>query len=134
MESPKVIVTNRTAFGGASTESIPLQTNRPNPLQEGSEVFLYRLSIPARFEAMLADAVVWMSSPAFIASLLGHAIASGFMSIGVVGFGLMIVCLPIFLWALYLKSNCDGYEEITGTRFVMVLAGVLLGCLPFFLS
>lgn len=132
-EQTKVLLQNRGAFGQVTTDSVGLQSNRPDPRRELSEVALYRLAFPARFEAAMADCVIWVSSPAFITSIVGHALVGGLVSFNAVSFVVIILTIPALLWGLWLKQNCDGFESITGIRVVLLLLGLLLGTLPFIL-
>jgi len=125
--SPRVQVKTSSPFGDR-VQDINVDSNKFSPIDDLRYTTLHRLSLPARFEHLVADVTLWISSTAFITSVVAHGVRIGLLSTGVVGVLIFAMLIPVLLWAIWLNATVDSsFKALTGIRVLLVLIGLIVG-------
>jgi len=125
--SPRVQVKTSSPFG-ERIQDVNVDSNKFNPIDDLRYVTLHRLSLPARFEHLVADVVLWVSSTSFLTSLVAHGVSIGLLSTGVVGVLSLAILIPVLIWGIWLNAMVDSsFKAITGIRVLLVLIGLIIG-------
>lgn len=123
-DNPTVQVKSGTPFGEQYNE---LKTDHNQTFGYAADwkySILQRLAFSPRFEVLLSDCLLWISTSALATSLAGVAVTLG-VPVAVISWLGLLLLIPVGLWAVWVNNNLEPvFKDITGLRLTLVLFGV----------